>query len=77
MRYAFLSPGVPLDAGCADVKRRGDRVMIGRNRGPLYQIVHIRGEVAWIESVDGRGEQLLVPVANLRRTNAGIARIAA
>jgi hypothetical protein len=61
----LLCPDVPLHTGCNLPKSAGDRVMIGANQGPIYRIVHIAGEMAWVRPV-ANGQEGLVPVERLR-----------
>jgi hypothetical protein len=50
--------------GCSNPKHHGDRVMIGKHRGPVYEIVFIHGELAWVKPV-ANGQQGLARVASL------------
>ena len=61
----LLCPNVPLHTGCNLPKAAGDRVMIGTNQGPVYEIVHIAGHLAWVRPV-ANGQEGLVPVERLR-----------
>lgn len=60
-----LRADVPLRTGCNMPKQAGDRVMVGTNRGPVFQIVHVHGELAWIRP-EANGQEGLVPVERLR-----------
>ena len=62
----LLCPEFPLRTGCNAPKRRGTLVQVGRNRGPVYEIVSIEGPTAWIrEPVTFRSEAL-VPLERLQ-----------
>jgi hypothetical protein len=61
----ILSPEVPLHTGCNHPKRAGDQVMIGSNHGPVYEVVHIAGDLAWVRPL-ANGQEGLVPVDRLR-----------
>lgn len=56
---------VPLSTGCNMPKAAGDHVMIGSNRGPLYEIVHVEGALAWVRPL-ANGQEGLVPIDRLR-----------
>jgi hypothetical protein len=60
-----MCPGVRFATGCNYRKVRGSRVMIGNNRGPIYEIVHIAGATAWVRPL-GNGGEGLVPLDRLR-----------
>jgi hypothetical protein len=61
----LLCPDVPLRTGCNLPKAAGDRVMIGRNQGPVYELVHIAGSVAWVRPI-ANGQEGLVALDRLR-----------
>ena len=61
----LLCPDVPLQTGCNLPKLPGDRVMVGRNHGPVFEVVHVHGELAWIRPLSN-GQEGLVPVNRLR-----------
>ena len=61
----LLRPEVPLQTGCNATKSAGDHVMIGRNLGPVFQIVHIHGDLAWVRPL-ANGQEGLVPLDRLR-----------
>jgi hypothetical protein len=61
----LLCPEVPLRTGCNLPKQAGDQVMIGSNRGPVFTIVHIHGDLAWIRPVSN-GQEGLVALDRLR-----------
>lgn len=46
-----LCPGLDLRTACPAPKEPGALVMIGRNHGPVYKIVAVHGEQAWLEGV--------------------------
>ena len=58
-------PGVRFATGCNCPKAQGSRVMIGNNRGPLYEIVHIVNQTAWVRPL-ANGAEGLVPLDRLR-----------
>jgi len=60
-----MCPGLRLATGCNWPKVPGCRVMIGNNRGPLYQIVHIENQTAWVRPL-ANGAEGLVPLYRLR-----------
>ena len=60
-----MCPGVSFATGCNCAKAEGSRVMIGNNRGPLYEIVHVVNQTAWIRSL-ANGAESLVPLDRLR-----------
>lgn len=61
----LLCPDVPLQTGCNATKSAGDHVMIGHNLGPVFQIVHIHGDLAWVRPL-ANGQEGLVPLDRLR-----------
>lgn len=61
----LLCPEVPLQTGCNLPKQAGDLVMIGSNRGPLFRIVHVHGDMAWIRPL-ANGQEGLVALDRLR-----------
>ena len=60
-----MCPGARCTTGCNCPKARGSRVMIGNNRGPLYEIVHIADQTAWVRPL-ANGAEGLVPIDRLR-----------
>jgi hypothetical protein len=60
-----MCPGARLATGCNWPKAPGSRVMIGNNRGPLFEIVHIENQTAWVRPL-GNGDEGLVPLQRLR-----------
>lgn len=61
-----LCPEFQFRTGCNMPKQRGTLVQLGRNSGPVYEIVSVEGPTAWIrEPVTFRNEAL-VPVDRLR-----------
>jgi hypothetical protein len=65
----LLCPGVPLQTGCNLPKAAGDLVMIGRNHGPVYEIVHIADALVWVRPV-ANGQEGLVALDRLRLIGA-------
>ena len=61
----LLCPEVPLHTGCNLPKMPGDRVMIGSNQGPIFEIVHIEGALAWVRPT-ANGQEGLVAIDRLR-----------
>lgn len=61
----LMCPDVPLHTGCNLPKEAGDHVMIGTNYGPVFEIVHIAGSLAWVRPL-ANGQEGLVPVDRLR-----------
>jgi hypothetical protein len=45
--------------------------MIGRNLGPVFQIVHIHGDLAWVRPL-ANGQEGLVPLDRLRLVDSPI-----
>ena len=66
----LLCPDTPLRTGCNLPKQAGDRVMIGSNRGPVFTIVHVHGDLGWIRP-EANGEEGLVALDRLRLVEAG------
>jgi len=64
-----MCPGVRFATGCNGPKVPGSRVMIGNNTGPLYEVVHVADQTAWVRPLAG-GAEGLVPLDRLR-TSAG------
>jgi hypothetical protein len=61
-----LCPEWTFQTGCDAPKVRGTLVQVGRNQGPVYEIVSVEGPTAWIrEPTTFRGEAL-VPLDRLR-----------
>ena len=61
-----LCPEFEFHTGCNVPKGRGTLVQIGRNSGPVYEIVSIEGPTAWVrEPVTFRSEAL-VPLERLQ-----------
>jgi hypothetical protein len=61
----LLCPEVPLQTGCNLPKTAGDHVMIGSNMGPVFLIVHVHGDTAWIRPI-ANGQEGLVRLDRLR-----------
>ncbi|MBC2650194.1 hypothetical protein [Novosphingobium aerophilum] len=61
----LLSAEAPLQPGCTLPKRTGDHVMVGRNHGPVFRIVHVHADLAWIRPLT-HGQDGLVPLDRLR-----------
>lgn len=61
----ILCPEVPLQTGCNLPKQAGDRVMVGTNKGPVFEIVHVHGDLAWIRPL-ANGQEGLVQLDRLR-----------
>jgi hypothetical protein len=61
----LLCREVPLHTGCNEPKSAGDLVMVGSNHGPIYEIVHVEGSLAWIRPL-ANGQEGLVPLERLR-----------
>lgn len=61
----LLRADQPLRTGCNLPKQPGDRVMVGTNRGPVFRIVHVHGELAWIRP-ESNGQEGLVALERLR-----------
>ena len=61
-----LCPDFGFNTGCNLPKERGTLVRIGHNSGPVYEVVAVDEETAWVrEPRTGRGSAL-VPVWRLR-----------
>ena len=65
----LLCSEVPLQTGCNLPKAAGDHVMIGSNFGPVFRIVHVHGDLAWVRPVSN-GQEGLVPLDRLRVVDA-------
>lgn len=65
----LLCPETPLQTGCNQLKAAGDLVMIGSNHGPVFEIVHVHGEMAWVRPVKN-GQEGLVHLDRLRSVEA-------
>lgn len=66
MNYAdALCPQHDFRTGCNQPKGPGATVMAGRNLGPLYRIVAIDGDNAWIRELD-RGVDAIARLDRLR-----------
>jgi hypothetical protein len=50
---------------CERPKQAGDHVRIGNNSGPVYEIVHIAGDKAWVRPLTN-GQEGLVALERLR-----------
>jgi hypothetical protein len=61
----LLCPEVPLRTGCNLPKQPGDHVMVGSNRGPVFTVVHVHGDLAWIRPLSN-GQEGLVALDRLR-----------
>ena len=61
----LLCPEVPLQTGCNLPKAAGDHVMIGTNHGPVFEIVHVHGDLAWVRPLSN-GQEGLVALDRLR-----------
>jgi hypothetical protein len=60
-----LCPQHDFRTGCNQEKAPGAVVMAGRNLGPLYRIVAIDGNNAWVRELD-RGVDAIAPLDRLR-----------
>jgi hypothetical protein len=67
MRNMLVGMCPDFEAGteCSDQRKPGDRVMIGSNLGPVYEIIHIAGPKAWVRMLSG-GADGIADVDNLR-----------
>ena len=61
----ILCPDVPLHAGCNQPKVAGDHVMLGSNHGPVFEVVHVAGDMAWVRPLSN-GEEGLVSLDRLK-----------
>jgi len=68
----LLCPEVPLQTGCNLPKAAGDHVMIGSNLGPVFEIVHVHGDLAWVRPL-ANGQEGLVPLDRLRSIDRSLA----
>lgn len=66
----LLCAQVPLQTGCNLPKQAGDHVMIGKNHGPVFEIVHVHGELAWVRPLSN-GQEGLVALDRLRAVDGG------
>lgn len=57
--------GADLSSGCDAPKLPGVFVAIGRNAGPVFEIVHVSGGLAWVRPV-ANGQEGLVALERLR-----------
>ena len=61
-----LCPDTPLHTlPSLHPKQAGDLVMISNNRGPIYEIIHLHQDQAWIRPISN-GQECLAPIARLR-----------
>ncbi len=67
----LLCPEVPLETGCNLPKQPGDHVMIGSNKGPVFRIVHVHGDLAWVRPVSN-GQEGLVALDRLRAVDGAL-----
>lgn len=65
-----LCPDFGFHTGCNAAKERGALVRIGGNVGPVYEVVAIEGETAWVREPRTHRGQTLVPVGRLRLADA-------
>ena len=68
----LLCPEVPLQTGCNLPKGAGDHVMIVSNLGPVFEIVHVHGDLAWVRPL-ANGQEGLVPLDRLRSIDRSLA----
>lgn len=61
----LLCPEVSIQSGCNLPKVAGDHVMIGSNLGPVFEVVHVHGDLAWVRPL-ANGQEGLVPLDRLR-----------
>lgn len=62
----ILCPDFGFNTGCNAVKERGTLVRIGTNTGPVYEVVAVDGETAWVREPRTLRGSALVPVHRLR-----------
>jgi hypothetical protein len=63
-----LCPNYQAHTCCNQPKVHGSKVMVGTNLGPIYEVVHVAGQTAWIRPLQN-GIEGLASVANLRVVN--------
>lgn len=61
-----LCPDFGFHAGCNALKERGTLVRIGTNVGPVYEVVAVDQETAWVREPRTHRGSTLVPVHRLR-----------
>jgi hypothetical protein len=61
----IMCPGRCMPTGCNYPKVPGSRVMVGNNLGPIYEIVHVADQMAWVRPLKN-GTEGLAPLAGLR-----------
>lgn len=61
----LLCPEVSLQTGCEVPKAAGDLVRIGNNFGPVFEVVHVEGDMAWVRPL-ANGQEGLVRLDRLR-----------
>ncbi len=66
----ILCPDFGFNTGCNAAKERGTLVRIGTNTGPVYEVVAVDGETAWVREAHTRRNSTLVPVNRLRLAEA-------
>lgn len=66
----LMCPATPMQTGCNQPKAAGDHVMIGSNHGPVFEIVHVEGGMAWIRPLTN-GQEGLVALDRLRVVSNG------
>ncbi|HEX8387480.1 MAG TPA: hypothetical protein VF636_00560 [Sphingomonas sp.] len=72
-----LCPDFGFHTGCNALKERGVLVRIGTNVGPVYEVVAIEGETAWVREPQTHRGQTLVAVSRLRLAERFDERLAA
>jgi hypothetical protein len=70
MSYYMLCPDEPLSTGCSAEKKPGTQVYLGANTGPVYEIVFIAGNTAWVRKPITFRDEALVPLDRLRVVNS-------
>lgn len=61
-----LCPDWRFHTGCNALKERGTLVRIGSNAGPVYEVVAVAEETAWVREPGTHRGSTLVPLHRLR-----------
>lgn len=61
----LLCPNTSLSPQCPQPKMAGDLVRIGVNAGPVFEIVHVAGDKAWVRPLTN-GQEGLVALDRLK-----------
>lgn len=62
----ILCPDFSFATGCNGPKVPGTLVQLGTNRGAIFEVVAIDGDVAWVREPATHRNEALVPIHRLR-----------